>query len=182
VQPLQACAAPCRSRPGNKCCQTSPHLAARTNTGSPVCGMRARPRPASQRSSAGTFATSSRASCPSRSAERASRSQERRRRCLGTGRATTGESQGHVRLQAHDPVPVVARSWSYCGLGIVTRASGEWKRNPSEGRWQHVQSNVQTRGLNRNCCSQLKAVFRGAAVTVIAKCHSPPSWSHRSSR
>ena len=41
--------------------------------------------------------------------------------------------------------------------------------NPSEGRWQHVQSNVQTRGLNRNCCSQLKAVFKGAAVTVIAK-------------
>lgn len=59
--------------------------------------------------------------------------------------------------------------WSYCGLGIVTRASGEWKRNPSDRGWQHVQGNVQTRGLNRNCCSQLKAVFKGAAVTVIAK-------------
>lgn len=59
--------------------------------------------------------------------------------------------------------------WSYCGLGIVTRASGEWKRNPSDRAWQHVQGNVQTRGLNRNCCSQLKAVFKGAAVTVIAK-------------
>ena len=51
----------------------------------------------------------------------------------------------------------------------MTRASGEWKRDQSDRGWQHIQSNVQTRGLNRNCSSQLKAVFKGAAVTTIAK-------------
>jgi hypothetical protein len=59
--------------------------------------------------------------------------------------------------------------WNYCGLAIVTRASSEWKRDSSRDGWQHVRGNVQTRGLNRNCCSQLKAVFKGAAITVIAK-------------
>jgi transposase len=59
--------------------------------------------------------------------------------------------------------------WKYCGLAIVTRASSEWKRDASRDGWQHVRGNVQTRGLNRNCCSQLKAVFKGAATTIIAK-------------
>jgi transposase len=59
--------------------------------------------------------------------------------------------------------------WNYCGLAIVTRASSEWKRDSSRDGWQHVRGNVQTRGLNRNCCSQLKAVFKGAATTVIGK-------------
>jgi hypothetical protein len=59
--------------------------------------------------------------------------------------------------------------WNYCGLAIVSRASSEWKRNSSRDGWQHVRGNVQTRGLNRNCCSQLKAVFKGAATTVITK-------------
>lgn len=59
--------------------------------------------------------------------------------------------------------------WNYCGLAIVTRASSEWKRDSSRDGWQHVRGSVQTRGLNRNCCSQLKAVFKGAAITVIAK-------------
>jgi hypothetical protein len=67
--------------------------------------------------------------------------------------------------------------WSYCGLAIVTRASNEWKRDPSDTRWQHIRGNVQTRGLNRNCCSQLKAVFKGATTTVIGKCQSSASWS-----
>jgi len=59
--------------------------------------------------------------------------------------------------------------WSYCGLGIVTRASSEWKRNCSDGRWQHVQGNVQTRGLNLNRQPMLKAVFKGAATIVLAR-------------
>jgi len=56
--------------------------------------------------------------------------------------------------------------WSYCGLGIVTRASGEWKR-ASAGDWQRVQSKVQTRGLNQNRQPLLKAVFKGAAISAL---------------
>jgi transposase len=59
--------------------------------------------------------------------------------------------------------------WSYCGLGIVTRASSEWKRNSPQAPWQRVQSNVQTRGLNLNRQPLLKAVFKGAATTILAK-------------
>lgn len=59
--------------------------------------------------------------------------------------------------------------WSYCGLGIVTRASSEWKRDSNSGRWQHVQTNVQTRGLNLNRQPLLKAVFKGAATIVLAR-------------
>ena len=58
--------------------------------------------------------------------------------------------------------------WSYSGLGIVTRASSEWKR-ASDGRWQHVQGKVQMRGLNLNRQPILKAVFKGAATSVLCK-------------
>jgi transposase len=54
---------------------------------------------------------------------------------------------------------------SYCGFGIVTRSSSDYVRSP-DGRWERhpVQ---QTRGLNRNRNPTLKAVFTGAAMTVI---------------
>lgn len=58
--------------------------------------------------------------------------------------------------------------WSYSGLGIVTRASSEWKRASSSGPWQHVREKVQTRGLNLNRQPLLKAIFKGAATTVLA--------------
>lgn len=58
--------------------------------------------------------------------------------------------------------------WSYCGLGIVTRASGEWKRSDN-GRWQHVQGKVQMRGLNLNRQPLLKAIFKGAATSVLCR-------------
>jgi transposase len=58
--------------------------------------------------------------------------------------------------------------WSYCGLGIVTRASGEWTRSAS-GQWQHVQGKVQMRGLNLNRQPLLKAVFKGAATSVLTR-------------
>jgi transposase len=58
--------------------------------------------------------------------------------------------------------------WSYCGLGIVTRASSEWKRS-ADGRWQHVQGKVQMRGLNLNRQPLLKAVFKGAAISVLCR-------------
>ena len=60
--------------------------------------------------------------------------------------------------------------WSYIGLGIVTRASGEWKRK--NGAWQREQGNVQTRGLNINHQPLLKAVFKGAATSVLIG-HNP---------
>ena len=58
--------------------------------------------------------------------------------------------------------------WSYAGLGIVTRASSEWKRSAGDGSWHRERGNVQTRGLNLNRQPLLKAVFKGAATTVIA--------------
>jgi len=54
--------------------------------------------------------------------------------------------------------------WSYCGLGIVTRSSADWVN--IDGKWIRAQT-VQTLGLNLNRNSQLKAVFKGAATTVI---------------
>jgi transposase len=56
--------------------------------------------------------------------------------------------------------------WSYCGLGIVTRASGEWRRS-GNGQWAHVQGKVQMRGLNLNRQPLLKAIFKGAATSVL---------------
>ena len=55
--------------------------------------------------------------------------------------------------------------WSYCGLGIVTRSSADWVKN-EHGQWvrQHL---AQTRGLNRNRHPLLKAVFKGAAHSVL---------------
>jgi len=56
--------------------------------------------------------------------------------------------------------------WSYCGLAIVTRASGEWARQNSG--WTRKRA-PQTLGLNRKRNSVLKSVFKGAATTVIAQ-------------
>lgn len=54
--------------------------------------------------------------------------------------------------------------WSYSGLAIVTRSSSDYVRQA--GRW--VRKPVaQTRGLNRNRQPLLKAIFKGAATTVI---------------
>jgi transposase len=54
--------------------------------------------------------------------------------------------------------------WSYCGLGIVTRSSSDYIRE--NGRWVRKPT-AQTRGLNRNRQPLLKAIFKGAATTVI---------------
>jgi len=58
----------------------------------------------------------------------------------------------------------VRQFWSYCGLGIVTHSSSDWVRQ--DGKWIRAQT-FQTRGLNRNRQPDLKAVFKGAATTVI---------------
>lgn len=60
--------------------------------------------------------------------------------------------------------------WSYCGFGVVTHSSSDWAQQ--NGRWVKTQV-VQTRGLNRNHNHTLKAIFKGAATTVIA--HARPN-------
>ncbi len=60
--------------------------------------------------------------------------------------------------------------WAYCGFGIVTRSSADWIR--VDGRWVKARM-IQTRGLNFNHNHTLKALFKGAATTVIA--HSGPN-------
>src|SRR5690606_6622403 len=55
--------------------------------------------------------------------------------------------------------------WSYCGFGVVAHTSSDYVRGP-DGKWQRKPVQ-QTRGLNRNRNPTLKAVFNGAAMTVI---------------
>lgn len=61
--------------------------------------------------------------------------------------------------------------WSYCGLAVVTRSSAEWQH--VDGRPVRVRE-PQTRGLNRNRHPLLKAVFKGAAMTIISKMPEHP--------
>jgi hypothetical protein len=61
--------------------------------------------------------------------------------------------------------------WSYSGLGIVTRSSADWVR---EGRSWVRKPTAQTRGLNRNRHPELKAIFKGAATTIIEQMPNHP--------
>jgi transposase len=57
--------------------------------------------------------------------------------------------------------------WSYSGLSIVTRSSSDWVRN-KHGEW--IRAEVQqTRGLSRKRQPVLKAIFKGAATTVLTQ-------------
>lgn len=62
--------------------------------------------------------------------------------------------------------------WSYSGLGIVTRSSSDWVRD-KQGRWIRAETR-QTRGLTRKRNPLLKAVFKGAATTVIGHLSKDP--------
>lgn len=62
--------------------------------------------------------------------------------------------------------------WSYAGLGIITRTSAEWGRERG-GEWMRSPK-VQTRGLSRRRQPRLKAVFKGAATTVISQLPEDP--------
>jgi hypothetical protein len=67
--------------------------------------------------------------------------------------------------------------WQYAGLGIVMRSSSDWVKDTS-GAWcrQAVQ---KTRGLNRRHNSTLKAIFKGAATTVVQRADSTcPLYQH----
>jgi len=60
--------------------------------------------------------------------------------------------------------------WAYCGFGVVMRSSSDWIRE--DRRWVRAPV-VQSRGLNWNFNRTLKALFKGAATTVLA--HSGPN-------
>jgi transposase len=62
--------------------------------------------------------------------------------------------------------------WSYSGLGIVTRSSSDWVRD-SRGGWARKPT-TQTRGLNYNRHPELKAIFKGAATTIILQLPAHP--------
>jgi len=62
--------------------------------------------------------------------------------------------------------------WSYCGLAIVTRSSSDWKRDRT-GQWVRAQV-AQARGLTRQRHPVLKAIFKGAATTVITQMSTHP--------
>jgi transposase len=57
--------------------------------------------------------------------------------------------------------------WPYCGLGVVTRSSGDYEWDGK--RTRRRKKPVQTRGLNKNYNRRLKAIFKGAATTAICK-------------
>jgi transposase len=61
--------------------------------------------------------------------------------------------------------------WSYCGLGIVTRSSSDWTQDRN-GRWVRAEV-TKTRGLTRRRQPLLKAIFKGAATTVLAQTDHP---------
>lgn len=57
--------------------------------------------------------------------------------------------------------------WPYCGLAVVVHDSGEYEI--VDGQRRRRKRPVRTRGLNKNFNRTLKAVFKGAAKTVIAR-------------
>ncbi len=88
------------------------------------------------------------------------------------GMATKRSAQVVAIVGTPDRFRTRRQFWSYCGLGIVTRSSSDWIHQGG-GDWVRKEVN-QTRGLNRNRRPQLKAVFKGAATTVIQQLHDHP--------
>lgn len=62
--------------------------------------------------------------------------------------------------------------WCYCGLAIVQRSSSDYVQKPN-GQWIWAPTS-QTRGLNRNFNRMAKAIFKGAAVTVLTSMPTEP--------
>jgi transposase len=65
--------------------------------------------------------------------------------------------------------------WSYCGLGIKTESSSDFRRGPNKEWERHRQP--MTRGLKRGH-PMLKNVFRGAADTVAQQLLTHPLHRH----
>jgi len=56
--------------------------------------------------------------------------------------------------------------WSYCGLALETRNSGEYRN--VHGQLQRSKKVVAIRGLNKNHNHDLKNIFKGAAIRAAA--------------
>lgn len=90
----------------------------------------------------------------------------------------TAPGMGPIRVAQMLPIVVTPHRfrtkrqfWAYCGFGIVTHSSSDWVRQ--EGGW--VKAHVaMTRGLNHNHNHMLKAIFKGAATTVISRARPNP--------
>lgn len=103
---------------------------------------------------------------------------EESKRIVVTRRLATAPGIGPIRaalLAAIIVTPARFRTtrqfWSYSGLAIVTRSSSDYVRE--KGRWIRKPI-AQTRGLNRNRQPLLKAIFKGAANTVIQQMPKHP--------
>ena len=95
----------------------------------------------------------------------------------------TAPGFGPIRVAQLMPIVVTphrfrtrSQFWAYCGLGIVMRSSSDWVQSP-RGGWVRAQVR-QTRGLNRNHNTRLKAIFKGAATTIITQHPSDPLYEH----
>jgi len=62
--------------------------------------------------------------------------------------------------------------WSYSGLAVVTRSSSDWVQS-RDGNWVRGRT-YQTRGLTRQRQPVLKAIFKGAATSVIEQLPQDP--------
>jgi len=89
----------------------------------------------------------------------------------------TAPGLGPIRVAQMLPIVVTPHRfrtkrqfWAYCGFGIVMRSSSDWVKD--QGHWVRARV-AQTRGLNFNHNRMLKAIFKGAATTVIA--HAGPN-------
>ena len=56
--------------------------------------------------------------------------------------------------------------WSYCGLALEARISGEYRM--VHGQLQRSKKPVAIRGLNKNHNHDLKNIFKGAAIRAAA--------------
>lgn len=66
--------------------------------------------------------------------------------------------------------------WAYCGMGIVMHGTSQWSKDGNS--WKFRRETTQTRGLNHNRNPHLKAVFKGAAKTVVTLMSEHPLTKH----
>lgn len=90
----------------------------------------------------------------------------------------TAPGLGPIRVAQMLPIVVTPHRfrtkrqfWAYCGFAVVMRSSSDWVRD--QDRWVRTRA-MQTRGLNFNHHRLLKAIFKGAATTVIAHSGANP--------
>ena len=69
--------------------------------------------------------------------------------------------------------------WSYAGLGLITRSSGEWIAEPSTGTIRRRKRAPMTRGLNPNFNRLLKKVLKMAARDVTSRPSELQQWYER---